>query len=57
MSFVRISERSREVKLYGYSDYKPGDGQELDAHGIREFLNIKTVWIKDEAGATLTETE
>ena len=32
-------------------------GRKLNAHGIREFLNIKTVWIKDEAGANLSETE
>ncbi|HVF91020.1 MAG TPA: NAD-dependent succinate-semialdehyde dehydrogenase [Blastocatellia bacterium] len=34
-----------------------GYGRELGYYGIREFLNIKSVWIKDEAGKNLTETE
>jgi succinate-semialdehyde dehydrogenase / glutarate-semialdehyde dehydrogenase len=34
-----------------------GYGRELNVHGIYEFLNIKTVWIKDEAGSKLSGTE
>ncbi len=34
-----------------------GYGRELNLHGIHEFLNIKTVWIKDEAGGNLSDTE